>query len=39
MKCGMGKCGHCQIDHPKNYYCCKDGPTFTYDEVKDAKKL
>jgi len=39
MKCGMGKCGHCQIDHPKNYYCCKDGPTFTYDEVKDVKKL
>ncbi|MDD5208093.1 MAG: FAD/NAD(P)-binding protein [Elusimicrobiales bacterium] len=39
MKCGMGKCGHCQIDHPKNYYCCKDGPTFTYEEVKAAKKL
>ena len=39
MKCGMGKCGHCQIDHPKNYYCCKDGPTFTYEEVKDSKKL
>ncbi len=39
MKCGMGKCGHCQIDHPKNYYCCKDGPTFTYEEVKEAKKL
>ncbi|HBB66351.1 MAG: oxidoreductase [Elusimicrobia bacterium GWA2_56_46] len=39
MKCGMGKCGHCQIDHPKNYYCCKDGPTFTYDEVKESKKL
>ncbi|MGC8867262.1 MAG: FAD/NAD(P)-binding protein [Elusimicrobiales bacterium] len=39
MKCGMGKCGHCQIDHPKNYYCCKDGPTFTYDEIKDAKRL
>ncbi len=39
MKCGMGKCGHCQIDHPKNYYCCKDGPVFTYEEVKDSKKL
>lgn len=39
MKCGMGKCGHCQIDHPKNYYCCKDGPVFTYEEVKDAKRL
>lgn len=39
MKCGMGKCGHCQIDHPKNYYCCKDGPTFSYEEVKESKKL
>ena len=39
MKCGMGKCGHCQIDHPKNYYCCKDGPAFTYDEVKAAGRL
>lgn len=39
MKCGMGKCGHCQIDHPKNYYCCKDGPTFTYEEVKESKKF
>lgn len=39
MKCGMGKCGHCQIDSPKNYYCCKDGPIFMYDEVKDSKKL
>lgn len=39
MKCGMGKCGHCQIDHPKNYYCCKDGPTFTYEEVKEAKRF
>lgn len=39
MKCGMGKCGHCQIDHPKNYYCCKDGPTFTYEEVKAASRL
>ncbi|OIO01772.1 MAG: oxidoreductase [Elusimicrobia bacterium CG_4_10_14_0_2_um_filter_56_8] len=39
MKCGMGKCGHCQIDHPKNYYCCKDGPTFTYEEVKAAKRF
>lgn len=31
MKCGMGRCGHCQID---NKYCCKDGPVFSYDEVK-----
>lgn len=39
MKCGMGKCGHCQIDSPKNFYCCKDGPVFSYDIIKDAKKL
>ncbi|MBN3041003.1 MAG: FAD/NAD(P)-binding protein [Candidatus Omnitrophica bacterium] len=32
MKCGVGKCGHCQIG---NYYCCQDGPVFTYEEIKD----
>lgn len=31
MKCGVGKCGHCQIN---NLYCCQDGPVFTYDSVK-----
>jgi sulfite reductase subunit B len=31
MKCGIGKCGHCQIN---NLYVCKDGPTFTYAEIK-----
>lgn len=31
MKCGLGKCGHCQLD---DLYVCKDGPTFTYAEVK-----
>jgi NAD(P)H-flavin reductase len=25
MKCGVGKCGHCTIDH---LYCCTDGPVF-----------
>lgn len=25
MKCGVGKCGHCQIN---NYYVCMDGPVF-----------
>lgn len=33
MKCGVGKCGHCQINH---LYVCKDGPVFTYDELKDV---
>ena len=30
MKCGMGKCGHCQI---RNVYVCQDGPIFSYAEV------
>ncbi|HDL85037.1 MAG TPA: heterodisulfide reductase subunit F [Candidatus Acetothermia bacterium] len=32
MKCGLGKCGRCNIG-PK--YICKDGPVFTYAELKD----
>jgi NAD(P)H-flavin reductase len=35
MKCGLGKCGHCQI---QNYYCCQDGPVFSYDKIKDIKE-
>jgi sulfhydrogenase subunit gamma (sulfur reductase) len=31
MKCGVGKCGHCQIDH---YYCCQHGPSFNYAQIK-----
>lgn len=31
MKCGVGKCGHCQINH---LYCCQEGPVFRYSEVK-----
>ncbi len=31
MKCGVGKCGHCQIN---NLYCCQDGPVFRYSEVQ-----
>ncbi|MCL6465123.1 MAG: FAD/NAD(P)-binding protein [candidate division WOR-3 bacterium] len=30
MKCGIGKCGHCNIG-PK--YVCKDGPVFCYEEL------
>ena len=30
MKCGIGKCGHCNIG-PK--YVCKDGPVFSYQEL------
>ncbi len=35
MKCGLGKCGHCQIN---NKYVCKDGPTFTYAELKGLEE-
>lgn len=32
MKCGVGKCGHCQIN---GVYVCKDGPVFLYKDIKD----
>ena len=35
MKCGLGKCGHCQINH---LYVCKDGPTFKYSEIKGLEE-
>jgi len=31
MKCGIGKCGHCQIGLK---YVCKDGPVFNYTDIK-----
>ncbi|MFZ3386671.1 MAG: FAD/NAD(P)-binding protein [Candidatus Hydromicrobium sp.] len=31
MKCGIGKCGRCNIGHK---YVCKDGPVFTYKELQ-----
>jgi sulfite reductase subunit B len=31
MKCGIGKCGHCQIGLK---YVCKDGPVFNYSDIK-----
>ncbi len=30
MKCGVGKCGHCQVNHR---YSCQDGPSWTYAEA------
>ncbi len=30
MKCGVGKCGHCQIN---NVYVCIDGPVFRYSDL------
>ncbi len=32
MSCGLGKCGHCMMG---KFYVCKDGPVFTYQEIKD----
>lgn len=32
MKCGIGKCGRCNIG---NKYVCKDGPVFRYDELSE----
>lgn len=32
MKCGVGKCGHCQINHS---YVCQDGPVYHYPELKN----
>ena len=34
MKCGLGKCGHCQIE---GVYVCQSGPVFTYEQMKDFK--
>jgi sulfhydrogenase subunit gamma (sulfur reductase) len=30
MKCGVGKCGHCQINH---IYCCQEGPVFRFSSL------
>lgn len=36
MSCGLGKCGHCRIGR---YYACKDGPVFTYEQLKDISGI
>ncbi len=35
MKCGVGKCGHCQIN---DKYVCIDGPVFKYSELDDKEE-
>ena len=35
MKCGLGKCGHCQIN---DKYVCQDGPTFTFEQIKGLEE-
>jgi NAD(P)H-flavin reductase len=34
MRCGVGKCGHCTIEH---LYCCQDGPVFRLDEIEQLR--
>ena len=34
MKCGIGKCGRCNIG---NLYVCKDGPVFSYQQMKNIQ--
>jgi len=35
MKCGVGKCGHCQIN---GVYCCQEGPVFNYADIKPLEE-
>jgi NAD(P)H-flavin reductase len=36
MSCGLGKCGHCMMG---KFFVCKDGPVFTYNEIKDQPDI
>ena len=36
MSCGIGKCGHCRLG---DFYACKDGPVFTYDQLEPIAKI
>ncbi len=36
MSCGIGKCGHCMLG---KYYVCKDGPVFTYKQIKGYRNI
>ena len=35
MKCGVGKCGHCQIN---DSYVCQEGPVYPYTRIKELKE-
>lgn len=35
MKCGVGKCGHCQIN---DKYVCVDGPVFAFSDVETLEE-
>jgi NAD(P)H-flavin reductase len=32
MKCGVGECGHCYVNHR---YVCTDGPVFSVAELRE----
>jgi NAD(P)H-flavin reductase len=36
MKCGVGKCGHCQME---GVYVCQEGPVFNYADVLDNEEV
>jgi len=36
MSCGLGKCGHCMMGE---FFVCKDGPVFTYNELKETPDI
>jgi NAD(P)H-flavin reductase len=36
MKCGVGKCGHCQMG---DIYMCQEGPVFNYAEVEKNEEV
>jgi sulfhydrogenase subunit gamma (sulfur reductase) len=35
MKCGVGKCGHCQIN---DKYVCMDGPVFRFSDIQNLEE-
>ena len=35
MKCGVGKCGHCQMN---DKYVCADGPVFSFADIKPLEE-
>jgi sulfhydrogenase subunit gamma (sulfur reductase) len=35
MKCGVGKCGHCQVD---DVYVCQKGPVFPYTRIRKLQE-
>jgi NAD(P)H-flavin reductase len=36
MKCGVGKCGHCQME---GIYVCQEGPVFNYADVANNEEV